>query len=60
MTESSRRIFQDSPPHFATTMRTLSVEMQSYREDNEILVKAQEDKNQLNAAMLQILIDIQR
>ena len=41
-------------------MRSLGVEMQSYREDNERLVKAQEEQNQLNAAMLQSLTDIQR
>ena len=34
--------------------------MQSYREDNERMIKAQEEKNQLNATMLQILTDIQR
>ena len=34
--------------------------MQSYREDNERMIKAQEEQNQLNAAMLQSLIDIQR
>ena len=34
--------------------------MQTNTEDNEILVKAQEDQNQLNESMLQILIDIQR
>ena len=36
------------------------VEMQSYVEDNERLVKAQEEQNQVNASMLQILKDIQR
>ena len=36
------------------------VEMQSYRADNERLVKAQEEQNQLNASMLQILKDIER
>ena len=36
------------------------MEMKSYKEDNEILVKAQEDQNQLTAAMLQSFIDIQR
>ena len=54
-TESNGRIFQDTPPYFAATMRSLRVEMQSYREDNERLVKAQEEQNQLNAAMLQSL-----
>ena len=34
--------------------------MKSYRENNERLVKALEEQNQLNAAMLQSLIDIQR
>ena len=41
-------------------MRILRVEMQIYREDNERLVKAHEEHNQLNAAMLQSLTDIQR
>ena len=39
-TESNRRRFQDTPPDFAATMRSLRVEMQSYRVDNERLVKA--------------------
>ena len=58
--ESNGRIFQDTPPNFVATMRILRVEMQCYRVDKEIMVKAQEDQNQLNASMLQILIDIQR
>ena len=33
--------------------------MQSYREDNERWVKAQEEQNQLNVAMLQSLTNIQ-
>ena len=39
-TKSNGRRYQDSPPYFAATMRILRVEMQSYRVDNEILVKA--------------------
>ena len=58
-TKSNGRIFQDTPPDFATTMRGLRVEMQSYRANNERLVKAQKEQNQLNASMLQILTDIQ-
>ena len=58
-TESNGRRFQETPPDFAATMRSLRVEMQSYRADNERLVKAQEEKNQLNAATLQSLNDIQ-
>ena len=43
--ESNGRIFQETPPDIVATMR--------------ILIKAQEEKPQLNAAMLQILTDIQ-
>ena len=42
-TESNGRIFQDTPPYFADTMRSLRVDMQSYREYNERLVKSQEE-----------------
>ena len=59
-TESNGRRFQDTPPYSAATMRSLRVDMQIYRADNERLVKAQEEKNQLNASMLQILTNIQR
>ena len=44
--------FQDTPLDFVATMRSLRVEMQSCRVDNERLVKAQEEKNHMNAAML--------
>ena len=59
-TESNGRRFRYTPPDFAATMRSLRVEMQSHRADNERLVKVLEDQNQLNVAMLQSLIDIQR
>ena len=58
-TESNGRILQETPLDFASTMRSLMAKMQSYKEDNERLVKAQEEQNQLNAAMLQSLTDIQ-
>ena len=35
------------------------MDLQSCREDNEMMLKAQEDQNQLNAAILQSLTDIQ-
>ena len=44
-TESNGRRFQYTPPYFVATVRRLRVEMQSYREDNERLVKVQEEKN---------------
>ena len=42
--ESNGRRFQDTSPDFEATMRSLRVEMQSYRADNERLVKAQEEQ----------------
>ena len=42
-TESNGRRLQETPPDFAATMRSLRVEMQSYRTDNERLVKALEE-----------------
>ena len=57
--ESNGRRYQDTPPDFAATMRSLRVEMQSCREENERLVKDQKDQNHLNATMLQSLIELQ-
>ena len=51
-TESNGRRLQETPPNFAATMRGLMAEMHSYKADNERLVKAQDEKNHLNAAML--------
>ena len=59
-TEANGRRLQENLAYFAATMRILMVEMQSYKADNEILVKGQEEQNQLNVAMLQSLADIQR
>ena len=42
-TESNGRRFQDYPPDFVATMRSLRVVMQIHREDNERLVKALEE-----------------
>ena len=41
--ESNGRRFQDTPPDFAATIRSLRVEMQSHRANNERLVKALEE-----------------
>ena len=56
--ESNGRRFQDTPPDFAAIMRSLRVDLQICREDNERMLKAQEDQNQINAAILQSLKDI--
>ena len=58
-TTSNGRRFQDTPLDFTTTVRSLRVEIQSYRVDNERLTK-DEEQNQLNAAILHSLTDIQR
>ena len=44
-TESNGRRFQDTPLDFVATMRSLRVDMQSYRVDNERLVKDLEAQN---------------
>ena len=59
-TESNGRRFQDTPQDIAATMRILRVELKSCRENNNRIIKAQEEQNQLNAAMLQSLTHVQR
>ena len=51
-TESNGRINQETPLDIAATMRSLRVELQSCREDNERMLKAQEDRNNINADIL--------
>ena len=43
-TESNGRIFQDTPPYIEATIRSLRVELQSCREDNEMMIKSQEEQ----------------
>ena len=42
-TESNGRINQETPPDIAATMRSLRVGLKSCREDNERMIKAQEE-----------------
>ena len=58
-TKSNGRRYQETSPDITTTMRSLRVELQSCREENERMLKAQEDQNQINAAILQSLKDVQ-
>ena len=58
-TESNGRRNQETPPDIVATMRSLRVDLKSSIEDNERMLKAQEDQNMINASILQILIDIQ-
>ena len=59
-TKSNGRIYQETPPDIVATTRSLRVGLQSCREDNERMIKAQEEQHQLNASMLQSLTNIQR
>jgi hypothetical protein len=48
------------PLELVETMRSLNMEVQSYRVDNERMLKAQEEQNQLNTQLLQSLNQLQR
>ena len=58
--ESDERRAVDTPPDLAETMRSLMVELQSCKADNESLIKEQEKQTKINAVLLQTLSDIQR
>ena len=42
--ESNGKIYQETHPYIAATIRSLSMEFQSCREYNEIMIKSQEEK----------------
>jgi hypothetical protein len=50
----------ETHPDLAETVRSLMEELQSYKGDNERLIKEQEKQTEINAILLQILSDIQR
>jgi hypothetical protein len=50
----------ETPPDLAETVRSLMVELQSCKADNEKLIKEKEKQTKINAVLLQILSDIQR
>ena len=43
---------QENSPHIPATIRILRVKLQSCREENERMIKALEEKNQLTTTML--------
>jgi hypothetical protein len=47
-TKSNERRNIETPPDMEETMRSLKVELQSCREDNEKIIKYQEEHNELN------------
>jgi hypothetical protein len=58
--ESDERRAVGTPPDLAKTVRSLMVELQSYKADNERMMKEQEKQTEINAVLLQILSDLQR
>jgi hypothetical protein len=58
--ESDERRVVETPPDLAETVRSLMVELQSCKADNERLIKEKEKKMEINAVLLQRLSDIQR
>jgi hypothetical protein len=58
--ESDERRAVGTPPYLAETVRSLMIELQSCKDDNERMIKEQEKKMKINAVLLQILSDIQR
>ncbi len=58
--ETDERRAVETPLDLAKTVRSLMVELQSYRADNKRLIKEQEKKTKINAVLLQSLSDIQR
>jgi hypothetical protein len=58
--ESDERRVVETPPDLAETVRSLMVELQSCKADNERLIKEQEKQMEINAVLLQSLSDIQR
>jgi hypothetical protein len=58
--ESDERRVVGTPPDLAETVRSLMVELQSCKADNERMIKEQEKQTEINAVLLQSLSDIQR
>ena len=58
--DSDERRVVETPPDLAETIRSLIVELQSWKADNERLIKEQEKETEINAILWQSLSDIQR
>ena len=59
-TKTNGKKEQESSPDATATIRSMSVELQSCREENKRMIKDMEEKNQLTAAMLRSLKYLQR
>jgi hypothetical protein len=58
--ESDERRAVGTPPDLAETVRSLMVELQSCKADNERMMKEQEKQIEINTVLLQSLSDLQR
>jgi hypothetical protein len=57
---SNERRAIGTPPYLTETVRSLMVELQSYKADNERMMKEQEKQTEINVVLLQSLSDLQR
>jgi hypothetical protein len=58
--ESEERRVVNTPPDLVETVRSLTVELKSYKVDNERLIKEKEKKMKINVVLLHSLFDIQK
>jgi len=58
--ESDKRRAVETPPDLVETIRRLRAELQSFKADNERLIKEQEKQTEINIVLLQSLSNIQR
>jgi hypothetical protein len=58
--DSDERRVVGTPPDLVETVRSLMVELQSCKADNERMIKEQEKQMEINEVLLQSLSDIQR
>jgi hypothetical protein len=58
--KSDERRAMGTPPNLAKTVRSLMVELQICKTDNERMMKEQEKQTEINVVLLQILYDLQR
>jgi hypothetical protein len=58
--EFDERMAAGTPPVLVETVRSLMVELQSSKDDNEMMMKEQEKQTEINIVLLQSLSDLQR
>ena len=56
--DSDKRTAIGTPPDLVETVRSLMVELQSCKADNERMMKEQENQTEINVVLLQSLFDL--